>query len=173
MATKKLLKLVLTAIASSTAVAVALPQISGSDPDLIGVILTNGAREGKPIFKEYDPSLPVPFHTCPRDFLAALANFSEFCGWDGRTLHKCKSDATANIPSLQECCGHWYGPGDYGPEDRDLYMDEPISDIRLGKTVVIAKDSDGFNTKLKACGPWKPASEMQYAYYMVNLEKFV
>ncbi|KAI1625518.1 hypothetical protein EDD37DRAFT_607115 [Exophiala viscosa] len=171
MAIKNFLKLVLTVLASSTAVA--LPQVvvdntsEGDKKNLIGVILTNKAGVGDTSkLAYYDPTQPVPEHTCPRDFLATLANWAEFCGWDGETK-RCRGAAAVRSPTLVECCGYLIGM-----EAKEWYENNPISDVSKDGAVLIGGHPEAFRREDSLCADWKPENDMQYAYYMSNLDKY-
>ena len=170
MAIKNFLKLALTVLASSAAVAVALPQILGDNkPGSITVILTNQAGRGEPRLRQYDPTLPVPEHTCTRDFLVALANFSEFCEWDEQSqTYGCGGDKDPpSMPTLQDCCEYWIET-----KDVEEYKNCTFSDFRRRRSFVIATKPDAFRTSAEACGAWRHQTEMQYIYYMLNLANY-
>lgn len=139
----------------------------------------------------FDPSLPTPTHSCPRDAVVAIAHWRDFCG-TGRAERFCWTSA----PSIRKCCGTWVHADDerYADYGRvmvarvETYVDDwdggtrtrhyhetqtPFGAAARAKKVhVIQPGWQDYHMGDKVCRKWRPKNQGEFAFYMQNLDEF-
>ena len=136
------------------------------------------------LVRTFDPTLPVPTHSCVRDALTALANWRKYC--DNAKRYSIGKDGSGiphlvlclpSAPTVEVCCAKWVKKDDpkyavYPPLIKQHSNGEWHSSETKDKIQVIQPGWDEFNYEHERCKIWRPETEDQFTYYMQNLDLY-
>ncbi|OAL20840.1 hypothetical protein AYO22_08468 [Fonsecaea multimorphosa] len=144
--------------------------------------------------RTFDPTVPVPTHSCPREAIVAVAQHRDFCNNPGADKPTKMVYCTFE-PTIELCCGAWeqgheqeYGGYEtvrrriiYESSDPTTILTSrpfewQLQEVRdnAGNIVereVIKQQTTEFNMNAHTCELWR-ATDDQFAFYMQNLATF-